>query len=89
MAAMHTVGDQNYVLIAVDNAVLWKCACSVHGTYVCVFIDQVLLWLVTQVEYEEVARSDLDDLFDLWGSASAILDDFLFEQMQAGEGLTM
>lgn len=50
--------------------------------------DIAALAVVKEAEYEEVARGDLDGLFDLWWSASAALDDFLFEQLQVGKGFS-
>lgn len=44
------------------------------------------LTVAKEAEYEDVSRDELGGLFDVWGSASAALDNFFFEQLQVGEG---
>lgn len=48
--------------------------------------DLAALTVVKEAEYENVARDELESIFDVWGSANAILDGFFFEQLQVGEG---
>ena len=48
--------------------------------------DLAALTVVKEAEYKDVARDELEGLFNVWGSANATLDDFFFEQLQAGEG---
>lgn len=44
------------------------------------------LTVAKEAEYKDVSRGDLQGLFDVWGSASATLDNFFFEQLKGGEG---